>query len=76
MKTIRIGKNDTIPTMDGYIEIKRYNGSGLYWCDRYEIDGDGNETLIEEDAGYTMTYFQRYYKESTGESTRFIIDLD
>ena len=45
MKTIRIGKSDTIPTMDGYIKIKRYNGSGLYWCDRYEIDGDGNETI-------------------------------
>ena len=37
-----------------YFVYKYGNGSGLHWCDEYElIDGDGNVRLVNEDIALT-----------------------
>lgn len=72
MEKIYLKAGDEVPTIDGVLKIDRYNGSGVYWCDRYVINENGELQLEEKDVGITASDFSRCHREVTGENAKFI----
>lgn len=75
MRKITLKKDDTVPTIDGYIKILSNNGSGLFYGDRYSY-GDEEDVLISEDQPYTASDLNNYHNEATGEVVWYHSYLD